>query len=182
MRVDANNLIWVDMEMSGLKPETDRVLEIAIVVTDPDLNAVAEAPVLVVHQSDAVLDAMDAWNKSTHAKSGLIERVKASTLTEAEVEARLLEFLRQHVPSGISPMCGNSVHQDRRFMARYLAELEAYFHYRNLDVSTLKELMKRWRPELAAGLTKHGKHEALADIYESIEELKYYREHFLKLN
>jgi len=182
MRVDANNLIWVDMEMSGLKPETDRVLEIAIVVTDPDLNAVAEAPVLVVHQSDAVLDAMDAWNKSTHAKSGLIERVKASTLTEAEVEARLLEFLRQHVPSGISPMCGNSVHQDRRFMARYLPELEAYFHYRNLDVSTLKELMKRWRPELAAGLTKHGKHEALADIYESIEELKYYREHFLKLN
>jgi len=182
MLQDANNLIWVDMEMSGLNPDTDRVIEIAIVVTNPNLDTVAEAPVLVVHQSDAVLDAMDAWNKSTHAKSGLIERVKASTLTEAEAEQRLVEFLQPLVPPGASPMCGNSVHQDRRFMSRYLPKLEAYFHYRNLDVSTLKELMKRWRPELAAGLTKHGKHEALADIYESIDELKYYREHFLKLN
>ncbi len=182
MPQDANNLIWVDMEMSGLNPDTDKVIEVAIVVTDSNLNTVAEAPVLVVHQSDAVLDVMDAWNKSTHAKSGLIERVKASTLTEAEADQRMVEFLQPLVPSGVSPMCGNSVHQDRRFMARYLPQLEAYFHYRNLDVSTLKELMKRWRPELAAGLTKHGKHEALADIYESIDELKYYREHFLKLN
>ena len=182
MPADANNLIWVDMEMSGLNPETDKILEIAIVVTDPGLNVAAETPALVMHQNDTVLDAMDAWNKSTHAKSGLIERVKASALTEAEVEARLIEFLRQHVPPGISPMCGNSVHQDRRFMAHYLPQLEAYFHYRNLDVSTLKELAKRWRPDLAAGFTKHGKHEALADIRESIEELKYYREHFLKLN
>jgi oligoribonuclease len=181
MAADPNNLLWIDMEMSGLNPDTDKVLEVAIVVTDANLNTVAEAPVLVVHQNDAVLDAMDAWNKSTHGKSGLIDRVKASPLTEAEVENRLVEFLQQYVPPGISPMCGNSVHQDRRFMARYLPKLEAFFHYRNLDVSTLKELAKRWRPELAAGLTKHGKHEALADIYESIDELKYYREHFLKV-
>jgi oligoribonuclease len=181
MAADANNLIWVDIEMSGLDPEIEKVLEVAIVVTDTNLNTVAEGPVLVVHQGDAVLDAMDAWNKSTHAKSGLIERVKASVLTEADVEDRLVAFLQQFVPAGVSPLCGNSVHQDRRFMVRYLPKFEAYFHYRNLDVSTLKELMRRWKPELAAGLTKHGKHEALADIYESIEELKYYREHFLKL-
>ena len=181
MAADANNLIWVDIEMSGLDPEIERVLELAIVVTDTNLNTVAEGPVLVVHQSDAVLDAMDAWNKSTHAKSGLIERVKASGLTEAAVENRLVEFLQQYVPAGVSPLCGNSVHQDRRFMVRYLPKLEAYFHYRNLDVSTLKELMRRWKPELAAGMTKHGRHEALADIYESIEELKYYREHFLRV-
>ena len=181
MAADANNLIWVDIEMSGLNPETDRIMEVAIVVTDTSLNTVAEGPVLVVHQADAVLDAMDAWNKSTHAKSGLIDRVKASALTEAAVDDRLVEFLQQHVPAGVSPLCGNSVHQDRRFMVRYLPKFEAYFHYRNLDVSTLKELMRRWKPELAAGMTKHGKHEALADIYESIEELKYYREHFLKL-
>ncbi len=181
MAADANNLIWVDIEMSGLDPGIERVLELAIVVTDTNLNTVAEGPVLVVHQSDAVLDAMDAWNKSTHAKSGLIERVKASVLTEADAENRLVEFLQQHVPAGVSPLCGNSVHQDRRFMVRYLPKLEAYFHYRNLDVSTLKELMRRWKPALAAGMTKHGRHEALADINESIEELKYYREHFLKL-
>jgi len=181
MAADANNLIWVDIEMSGLDPEVERVLEVAVVVTDVQLNTVAEGPVLVVHQSDAVLDAMDAWNKSTHAKSGLIERVKASTLTEADVENQLVEFMRQHVPADVSPLCGNSVHQDRRFMVKYLPAFEAYFHYRNLDVSTLKELMRRWKPELAAGMTKHGRHEALADIYESIEELKYYREHFLKL-
>ena len=181
MTLDPNNLIWVDMEMSGLDPDTDKVLEIAIVVTDTNLNTVAEAPVLVVHQGDAVLDAMDSWNKAAHAKSGLIERVGASSLSEADVENCMVEFLQQHVPSGVSPMCGNSVHQDRRFMARHLPRLEAFFHYRNLDVSTLKELVKRWRPELAAGFIKHGKHEALADIYESIDELKYYREHFLKL-
>jgi oligoribonuclease len=181
MPQEANNLIWIDMEMSGLNPDTDRILEVALVVTDSRLQAVAEGPVLVVHQADAVLDAMDVWNKSTHAKSGLIEKVKAATLSEAEVEARLIAFLSEHVPARASPMCGNSVHQDRRFLARHMPALEAYFLYRNLDVSTLKELAKRWKPEIMAGLVKHGKHEALADIYESIEELKYYREHFLKL-
>ena len=181
MPQDANNLIWIDMEMSGLNPDTDKVLEIAIVVTDSQLNTVAEAPVLVVHQADAVLDAMDDWNRSTHAKSGLVERVKASKLSEDAVQEQLVAFLSQHVPPRISPMCGNSVHQDRRFLARHLPGLEAYFLYRNLDVSTLKELAKRWKPAIMAGLTKHGKHEALADIYESIEELRYYREHLLKL-
>ena len=181
MAANPDNLLWVDMEMSGLNPDADRVLEVAIVITDSQLNTVAEAPVFVVHQSDAVLDAMDNWNKSTHGKSGLIDRVKASTLNDAEVERRMVEFLAQYVPPGISPMCGNTVHQDRRFMARHMPALEAFFHYRNLDVSTLKELMKRWRPDLAAGFAKHGKHEALADIYESIDELKYYREHFLKV-
>jgi oligoribonuclease len=181
MPPEANNLIWIDMEMSGLNPDTDRILEVALVVTDPQLNTVAEAPVLVVRQPAAVLDTMDVWNKSTHAKSGLIEKVKAATSSEADVEARLIAFLAEHVPPKMSPMCGNSVHQDRRFLARHMPALEAYFLYRNLDVSTLKELAKRWKPEIMAGLTKHGKHEALADIYESIEELKYYREHFLKL-
>ncbi len=181
MAQDPNNLIWIDMEMSGLNPDTERILEVAIVVTDSQLNVLAEAPVLVVHQSDAVLDAMDDWNKSTHAKSGLIERVKASTLTEADVEERMAAFLDQHVPPNVSPMCGNSVHQDRRFLARHMPRLEACFHYRNLDISTLKELAKRWKPAIMSGFAKHGKHEALADIHESIEELKYYREHFLKL-
>jgi oligoribonuclease len=181
MAQDLNNLIWIDMEMSGLNPETDCVLEIALVVTDSQLNTVAEAPVLVVHQPAAVLDAMDEWNKSTHARSGLIERVKASTMSEAEAEEQLLAFLVEHVPPNVSPMCGNSVHQDRRFLSRYMPRLEAHFLYRNLDVSTLKELAKRWKPDIMAGLTKHGKHEALADIHESVEELKYYREHFLKL-
>jgi oligoribonuclease len=181
MPQDANNLIWIDMEMSGLNPDTDKVLEIAIVVTDSQLNTVAEAPVLVVHQPDSVLDAMDDWNRSTHAKSGLVGRVKASRLTEPDVEAQMVAFLSQHVPPKISPMCGNSVHQDRRFLARHLPGLEGHFLYRNLDVSTLKELAKRWKPAIMAGLTKHGKHEALADIHESIEELKYYREHLLKL-
>ena len=181
MPADQNNLIWIDMEMSGLNPEVDKVLEVAIVVTDSQLNTVAEAPVLVVHHGDALLDAMDDWNKSAHRKSGLTARVRASTLSEAAVEQQLVAFLGQFVAPSVSPMCGNSVHQDRRFMARHLPRLEGYFHYRNLDVSTLKELAKRWKPELSAGLTKHGKHEALADIYESIEELKYYREHFLKL-
>jgi len=180
MPQEANNLIWIDMEMSGLNPDTDRILEVAVVVTDSRLNTVAEGPVLVVHQPAAVLDVMDQWNKSTHAKTGLVEKVKAATLAEAEVEARVVAFLAEHVPPRMSPMCGNSVHQDRRFLARHMPALEAYFLYRNLDVSTLKELAKRWKPEIMAGLVKHGKHEALADIYESIDELKYYREHFLK--
>lgn len=180
MSQDQNHLLWVDMEMTGLSPDADRIIEAAIVITDNDLRVVAEGPVVVVHQSDAVLGGMDNWNKATHAKSGLIERVRASTLDERAAELRLLEFVRAHVPKGVSPMCGNSVCQDRRFMARTMPELEAWFHYRNLDVSTLKELVKRWKPELAKGLTKHGKHEALADIMESIEELKYYREHFLR--
>jgi len=181
MAQDTGNLIWIDMEMSGLDPETNRVLEVAIVVTDTQLATVAEAPVLVVHQSDAVLGSMDTWNTATHARSGLTERVRASTLCEADAESQMLDFLVQHVPAGVSPMCGNSIHQDRRFLVRYMPRLEAHFLYRNLDVSTLKELAKRWRPKLLEGLTKAGKHEALADIYESIEELKYYREHFLRL-
>ena len=181
MAQDPNALIWIDMEMSGLNPETDRILEIAIVITDSQLNTVAEAPVLVVHQPDAVLDAMDNWNKSTHKKSGLIDRVKASTLSEAEVEGRMVAFLSQHVPSGASPICGNSVHQDRRFLVRHMPKLDAWFHYRMIDVSTLKELARRWKPEVMVGLTKHGKHEALADIHESIAELRYYREHILKI-
>lgn len=171
-----DRLVWVDMEMSGLQPETDRILEIAMIVTDGDLNIVAEGPVLVVHQEDAVLDRMDAWNKGTHGKSGLIDKVKTSTLTEAEVEAACLAFLKQHVKSSISPMCGNTIHQDRRFMNRYMPKLEAYFHYRNIDVSTIKELCKRWQPEIAKGFSKQQAHTALADIIESVEELRYYRE------
>ncbi len=181
MAQDPNNLIWIDMEMSGLNPETDRILEVAIVITTSELDVVAEAPVLVVHQSDAVLDAMDDWNKGTHGKSGLTERVRASRLSDAEVEAQMLAFVAQHVPPKLSPICGNSVHQDRRFLVRYMPKLEDYFLYRNLDVSTLKELARRWKPEVMNGLTKHGKHEALADIHESIAELKYYREHILKI-
>ncbi|MGH7553642.1 MAG: oligoribonuclease [Longimicrobiales bacterium] len=181
MAQDANHLIWIDMEMSGLDPDSDRILEVALVVTDGALNTAAEGPVLVVHQPDAVLAAMDDWNRATHAKSGLTDRVKAATLSEAQVESRVLGFLAEHVPPKASPMCGNSVHQDRRFLARYMPALEAYFLYRNLDVSTLKELAKRWKPEIMAGLVKHGKHEALADIHESIAELKYYREHLFKL-
>lgn len=181
MAQDQNHLIWVDMEMTGLDPDKDRIIEVALVVTDAQLNTVAEAPVLVVHQSDEVLDGMDSWNKGTHGRSGLIDKVKTSALDEAAVEAQMLSFLEQYVPSRASPMCGNSICQDRRFMARSMPKLEAYFHYRNLDVSTLKELMKRWKPELAKGLAKQSKHEALADIYESIDELKYYRDNFLKL-
>ncbi len=181
MAQNQNNLVWLDMEMTGLTPETDRIIEVAMVITDNNLDTVAEAPTLVVYQPDSVLDNMDAWNKSTHKKSGLIEKVKASTLDDASVEAQMLAFLKEYVPAVTSPMCGNSICQDRRFMARWMPQLEAYFHYRNLDVSTLKELAKRWKPEVAKGLKKHGKHEALADIYESINELKYYREHFIKL-
>ena len=181
MPQDQNNLIWIDMEMTGLVPETDGIIEIALVITDSQLNSISEAPVLAVHQTDAVLDGMDAWNKSTHRKSGLIDRVKASTFNYEDVETKLINFLKNHVPASTSPMCGNSICQDRRFLARCMPKLEAYFHYRNLDVSTLKELAKRWKPQIMGGMKKHGKHEALADIYESIEELKYYREHFLNL-
>jgi oligoribonuclease len=170
-----NNLVWVDMEMTGLVPDSDRVIEVALVVTDAQLAVLAEGPVLVIHQPAEVLEAMDGWNKSTHAKSGLIERIGVSTMNEAQAEDAALAFLREFVPAGITPMCGNSVCQDRRFMARWMPRLEAYFHYRNIDVSTVKELVKRWKPEVAKGMVKHNKHEALADILESIEELKYYR-------
>lgn len=181
MAQNKDHLIWIDMEMTGLVPETDCIIEVALVITDSDLNAIVEAPVLVVHQTDTVLDGMDSWNKSTHGKSGLIDKVKASTLDAAAVEAQMLAFLTEHVPARISPMCGNSICQDRRFLARWMPQLESYFHYRNLDVSTLKELAKRWKPEVAQGIKKHGKHEALADIYESIDEMKYYREHFIQV-
>jgi len=171
----ANNLIWIDMEMTGLQPDSDRIIEVAMVVTDPQLEVLAESPVWAIHQPDEVLQAMDAWNRSTHGKSGLIERVRASRLSEAEVEKTALEFLSAHVPASMSPMCGNSICQDRRFLARWMPRLEAHFHYRNLDVSTLKEIVRRWKPEIAKGFSKEGKHQALADIYDSLEELKYYR-------
>jgi len=174
------NLVWVDMEMTGLNPDTDRIIEVAAVVTDSELNILAEGPVFAIHQPDAILDGMDAWNKGTHGRSGLIDRVKASTVSEADAEVALVEFLKRYVPSGKSPMCGNTICQDRRFMARGMPKLEAFFHYRNLDVSTLKELCKRWKPEIAGGFKKHQKHTALADIIESIEELRYYREHFIQ--
>jgi oligoribonuclease len=180
MAQDQNALVWLDMEMTGLDPDNDKIIEMAVVVTNSQLEVIAESAVWAVHQEDAVLAGMDEWNQKTHGKSGLIDRVKSSKLGEADVESQCLEFLKRHVPAGKSPMCGNSICQDRRFMARHMPKLEAYFHYRNLDVSTLKELCKRWQPEIAKGVKKGGKHEALADIYESIEELKYYREHFLK--
>ena len=169
------------MEMTGLQPDSDRIIEIALLVTDAQLNVIAEGPVLVVHQPDEVLDAMDSWNKSTHKKSGLIDRVRASTMTEADAERAALGFLEQHVPANNSPMCGNSICQDRRFLARWMPRLEAHFHYRNLDVSTLKELVRRWKPDLLKGFTKEGKHEALADILESIEELKFYRKNVMTI-
>ena len=181
MAQDQNNLIWLDMEMTGLEPDRDHIIEMAVVITDSQPNTVAEPPVVVIHQPNAVLDGMDDWNKSTHGRSGLIDKVKASTLDELAAQEQMLAFLREYVPGRASPMCGNSICQDRRFMARWMPALEAHFLYRNLDVSTLKELVKRWKPELAKGLRKHGKHEALADIYESIEEMKYYREHFIRL-
>jgi oligoribonuclease len=180
VRPNEFNLIWVDMEMTGLDPDNDRIIEVAVVVTDPELNILAEGPVFAIHQPEAIMDGMDAWNKGTHGRSGLIERVKNSTVTEADAEAALIAFLEQYVPAGKSPMSGNTICQDRRFMARGMPKLEAFFHYRNLDVSTLKELCKRWKPELASGFKKHQKHTALADILESVEELKYYREHFIK--
>ena len=175
------NLVWIDLEMTGLFPATDRINEIAVVVTDPQLARRVEGPVFAVRQSDAVLDAMDAWNKGTHGRSGLIDRVRASPVDEAAAEAQVIEFLKAYVPKNASPMCGNSICQDRRFLANYMPTLEAFFHYRNLDVSTLKELARRWKPELLAGFRKAQAHTALADIHESIDELAYYREHLLRL-
>ena len=173
------NLVWIDLEMTGLYPDTDRIIEIAVVVTDPQLGNRIEGPVFAVHQSDAALDAMDAWNKGTHGKSGLIDRVKASVVDEAQAEEQVIEFLKRFVPKNTSPMCGNSICQDRRFLVNYMPRLEAFFHYRNLDVSTLKELAKRWKPEILVGFKKAQAHTALADIHESIDELAYYREHLL---
>ena len=173
------NLIWIDLEMTGLAPETDRIIEIAVVVTDPMLAVRVEGPVFALHQSDATLDGMDAWNKGTHGRSGLIDRVRASTVDEAAAEAAVIEFLKAYVPRGKSPMCGNSICQDRRFLARTMPTLEAYFHYRNLDVSTLKELARRWKPAALDGFRKAQAHTALADIHESIDELLHYRTHLL---
>ncbi|MFA9949080.1 oligoribonuclease [Dentiradicibacter hellwigii] len=179
MAQNTNHLVWLDMEMTGLDPERERIIELAMIVTDSELNVLAESPSWAVHQSEALLDAMDAWNKGTHGRSGLIERVRASTLDESAAETLALDFVRQYVPKGASPLCGNTISQDRRFMVRYMPRLESWFHYRNLDVSTLKELCKRWKPEVAKGFVKRSAHTALADIRESIEELRYYRQHFI---
>ncbi|MFW6345442.1 MAG: oligoribonuclease [Halomonas sp.] len=175
------NLIWIDLEMTGLDPVHDRIIEMAVVVTDSNLDTVAEGPVLAIHQDPALLDRMDAWNTRQHGQSGLIERVRVSTITEAEAEAQVLAFLQQHVPRRTSPMCGNSICQDRRFLAQWMPELEAYFHYRHIDVSTLKELARRWAPEVAEGVRKSGNHLALDDIRDSIAELRHYRREFLRM-
>jgi oligoribonuclease len=177
--VSEHNLIWIDLEMTGLYPATDRIIEIAVVVTDPHLTVRVEGPVFAIHQSDATLDAMDAWNKGTHGRSGLIDRVKASSVDEASAQAQVIAWLGQYVPAGKSPMCGNSICQDRRFLANYMPALESFFHYRNLDVSTLKELARRWKPAALEGFKKAQSHTALADIHESIDELIHYREHLL---
>jgi oligoribonuclease len=179
LAISDSNLVWIDLEMTGLVPETDRIIEVAVVVTDPHLTVRVEGPVFAIHQSDAVLDGMDAWNKGTHGRSGLIDRVKASTVDEAEAEAAVIAFLKQYVPKGKSPMCGNSICQDRRFLARTMPGLEAFFHYRNLDVSTLKELARRWKPSAMEGFKKAQAHTALADIHESVDELIHYRTHLL---
>lgn len=176
------NLVWLDCEMTGLDPEKERIIEIAVIVTGPDLTPRIEGPVLVIHQDDALLNAMDAWNKGTHGRSGLIDKVKASSTTEAEAEAELVAFLSRYVPKGTSPLCGNTIGQDRRFLVKYMPKLEAFFHYRNIDVSTFKELARRWRPEVYSAFKKAQKHTALADVHESIDELLHYREHFLKLD
>jgi oligoribonuclease len=176
---DSSALIWIDLEMTGLNPDTDRIIEMAVIITDSKLETVAEGPVIVVHQPQALLDGMDEWNKRTHGATGLIERVKNSRVTEAEAEREMLDFISRYIPQKRSPMCGNSICQDRRFLARTMPALEAWFHYRNLDVSTLKELAVRWRPEVANGFMKRATHRALDDVRESIEELKYYRDHFL---
>jgi len=175
------NLVWLDCEMTGLNPEVDRIIEIALIVTGAQLECRIEGPVLVLHQSDALLDGMDKWNKGTHGKSGLIEKVRASTLTEDQAQEQLLAFLRQYVPKGVVPMCGNTIGQDRRFLNKYMPKLEAYFHYRNLDVSTLKELAKRWAPDVQKSFKKKQRHTALADVHESIDELEHYRAHFIKV-
>jgi oligoribonuclease len=174
------NLVWIDCEMSGLDPEKERLLEIAVVITGPQLTPRIEGPVLVIHQSDAVLGAMDAWNKGTHGKSGLTDKVRASTISEAEAERQVLAFISQYVPKQGSPMCGNTIGQDRRFLVKYMPTLETWFHYRNLDVSTLKELARRWKPEVYASFKKRQLHTALADVHESIDELEHYRTHFLR--
>jgi len=177
-----DNLVWIDCEMTGLDPEVDRLIEIAVIVTGPDLQPRIEGPVLVIHQSDEQLDRMDAWNKGTHGKSGLIDKVRASALTEAQAEDELIAFISKYVSKGASPMCGNTIGQDRRFLVKYMPRLEQWFHYRNLDVSTLKELAKRWRPDVFNAFKKQQAHTALADVQESIDELAHYREHFLKLD
>jgi oligoribonuclease len=174
------NLVWLDCEMTGLDPEKERIIEIAVVVTGPQLTPRIEGPVLAIHQSDELLDQMDKWNKGTHGRSGLIDRVKASTVAEEDAELQMLAFLAKHVPKGTAPMCGNTIGQDRRFLVKYMPRLEAFFHYRNIDVSTFKELAKRWRPEVYSAFKKRQSHTALADVHESIDELEYYREHFLK--
>ena len=174
------NLIWLDCEMTGLDPDNERVIEIAVVITGPNLEPRIEGPVLVIHQSDELLDKMDKWNKGTHGKSGLIDKVKASTISEADAEAEILAFLKKYVPKATSPLCGNTISQDRRFLVKYMPKLDAFFHYRNIDVSTFKELAKRWRPEVYKAFKKQQKHTALADVHESIDELAHYREHFLK--
>ena len=176
-----DNLIWIDLEMTGLEPETDRIIEIATIVTDSDLNVLAEGPVIAVHQPDSVLAGMDEWCVRTHGESGLTQRVRDSKISEAEAERMTIEFLQQYVDAGVSPMCGNSIGQDRRFLVRYMKDLEKYFHYRNLDVSTLKELARRWRPDVYKSLAKRSSHLALEDIRDSVAELKHYREHFLRL-
>jgi len=174
-----HNLVWIDLEMTGLLPDSDRIIEIAVVVTDPQVSVRIEGPVFAVHQSDAVLDGMDNWNRGTHGKSGLTARVRASAIDEAAAEMQVIAFLKQYVPEGKSPMCGNSICQDRRFLARYMPRLEAYFHYRNVDVSTLKELARRWKPAVLDGFKKAQAHTALADIHESIDEMLHYRQHLL---
>ena len=176
---NGNNLIWIDLEMTGLDTERDRIIEVATIITDAELNIIAEGPVLAIHQADSVMTTMDEWNTRTHAKTGLTERVKASTLDEAEAERLTLEFLAQHVAKSKSPMCGNSICQDRRFLARHMPQLESWFHYRNLDVSSIKELAVRWKPAIMAGFQKKNTHKAIDDIRESIDELKYSREHFI---
>ncbi|MBE0509318.1 MAG: oligoribonuclease [Chromatiales bacterium] len=180
MRKDSSNLVWIDLEMTGLEPDQDRVIEIATIVTDAQLNLLAEGPVLAIHQSEAVLAGMDEWNQTHHGQSGLLQRVRDSRIDEAEAQQQTMAFLSQFVDGRQSPMCGNSICQDRRFLARHMPELEGFFHYRNLDVSTLKELARRWYPEVFAGLSKTGSHQALDDIRESIEELRYYRERMLR--
>ena len=174
------NLVWIDCEMTGLDPDKERIIEIAVIVTGPQLTPRIEGPVLVIHQSDELLDQMDNWNKGTHGRSGLVDKVKASPVTEEDAEKQLLAFLAQYLPNGCSPLCGNTISQDRRFIVKYMPKLEAFFHYRNIDVSTFKELAKRWRPEVYSAFKKQQSHTALADVHESIDELEHYRTHFLK--